>query len=54
MGLCGNALLPLVYGWLADHVGLQKAYFVLLPCYAYLLFFSWRGYKLTTWKLSVL
>jgi len=52
MGLCGNALLPLVYGYLADHLGLQNAYLVLLPCYGYLLFFALRGYKLNTWKFS--
>ncbi|UOE46611.1 sugar MFS transporter [Mucilaginibacter sp. SMC90] len=51
MGLCGNAIMPLIYGYLADHIGLQNAYVILLPCYAYLVFFAIRGYKLNTWKL---
>src|SRR5690606_29498457 len=33
MGLCGNALLPLVYGYFADSFGLREAYWVLVPCY---------------------
>ncbi len=51
MGLCGNAIMPLIYGYLADHIGLQNAYVILLPCYSYLVFFALRGYKLNTWKL---
>ncbi|WP_442588253.1 sugar MFS transporter [Pedobacter sp. AW31-3R] len=49
MGLSGNAVLPLVYGYLADVYGLQQAYLVLLPCYLYLLFYAFSGYKLERW-----
>ncbi|MBE9601141.1 sugar MFS transporter [Pedobacter sp. MC2016-24] len=49
MGLSGNAVMPLVYGQLADQYGLQNAYLVLLPCYLYLLFYAYRGYKLERW-----
>src|SRR5690606_17774693 len=34
MGLCGNAIMPLVYGHFADVHGLREAYWVLVPCYA--------------------
>ncbi len=52
MGLCGNALLPLLYGYFADMetYTLREAYWVLLPCYAYLIFYSFRGYKLRSWR----
>jgi glucose/galactose transporter len=49
MGLCGNAILPLVYGWLADRNGLQQAYWILLPCYCYLFFYAGFGHKIRQW-----
>jgi glucose/galactose transporter len=51
MGLSGNAIFPLLYGYLADINGLKEAYLVLLPCYLYLTFYAFRGYKLKTWAL---
>lgn len=49
MGLCGNALLPLLYGYFADLFDVRSAYWVLFPCYAYLVFYAFRGYHLTRW-----
>jgi glucose/galactose transporter len=47
MGIAGGALLPLLYGYLADlqQVGAQKAYWVMVPCYAFILYFAWGGHK---------
>ncbi len=45
MGIAGGALLPLVYGRLADSVGTQAAYVIALPCYAFIFYFAWRGWK---------
>jgi len=53
MGLCGNAVMPLLYGWLADRSGLQFAYIVLLPCYLYLIFYAFSGYNLKRWKRTI-
>ena len=50
MGLCGNAFLPLIYGYFADAYSLRSAYLVLLPCYAYLVFYALRGYRLRNWS----
>lgn len=52
MGLCGNALLPLLYGFFADkeNYTLREAYWILLPCYAYLIFYAFRGYRLRSWR----
>jgi fucose permease len=49
MGLCGNAIVPLFYGYVADHYDLRQAYWVLLPCYVYLVFYAFYGYKIKTW-----
>jgi len=51
MGLCGNAIMPLVYGYFADSHGLREAYWVLVPCYAYLAYYAIHGHKLRRWTL---
>jgi len=50
MALCGNAIMPLLYGYFADVYGLKMAYWVLVPCYVYLIFYAFCGYKLTAWR----
>lgn len=50
MGLCGNALTPLIYGRLADIWNVHNAYIILLPCYLYLVFYALYGYKITSWR----
>lgn len=49
MGLAGNAILPLIYGYLVDISNARHAYWVLFPCYAYLIFYAFRGYALRRW-----
>lgn len=50
MGLCGNAIMPLVYGYFADNFSLRQAYWILVPCYLYLLFYAVYGHKLKSWR----
>jgi len=49
MGLCGNAIVPLFYGYFADMYNLRDAYWVLFPCYAYLVFYATYGHKIRRW-----
>jgi MFS transporter, FHS family, L-fucose permease len=49
MGLCGNAIMPLFYGFFADLYNVRLAYWVLFPCYLYLVFYAIKGHKLRTW-----
>jgi glucose/galactose transporter len=49
MGLAGNAILPLFYGYYADQYDLRTAYWVLLPCYVYLVFYAVYGYRVRKW-----
>ncbi|GGC08690.1 sugar MFS transporter [Dyadobacter sediminis] len=51
MGLCGNAIMPLFYGYFADKLDVRQAYWVLLPCYLYLVFYAVKGHQLRRWKL---
>ena len=50
MGLCGNAILPLIYGQIADTYSLRAGYWVLIPCFLYLIFFAVYGHKISSWK----
>ena len=50
MGLCGNALMPLAYGWLADKTNLTTGYWILVPCYLYLIWYSFIGHQIKSWK----
>lgn len=50
MGLSGNAVLPILYGMLADRWDERYAYWVLMPCYLYILFYALRGFKITSWS----
>jgi fucose permease len=50
MGLCGNAIMPLFYGYFADTMGLREAYWVLMPCYVYLVFYAFIGFRIRGWQ----
>ncbi len=53
MGLCGNAIMPLFYGYVADVYNVRYAYWVLFPCYLYLVFYAFHGHRIRRWKLLV-
>jgi len=44
MGIAGGAILPLLYGRLADVTKPQTAYIIMVPVYAYILFFARKGH----------
>jgi glucose/galactose transporter len=46
MAIGGGALLPLVYGKLADTYNAHSAYWILVPCYAIIIFYAFRKYRL--------
>lgn len=52
MGLCGNAIMPLFYGYFADLYNLRAAYWVLFPCYLFLVFYAIHGHRIRNWSLS--
>jgi len=51
MGLSGSAVVPLIYGYFADLYNPQIAYWVLLPCYIYLVYYAYYGYRVKRWSL---
>ena len=52
MALCGNAIIPLIYGQLADLFSMRTAYAILIPCYLYLIFYAFYGHTLRSWKTT--
>jgi fucose permease len=50
MGLCGNAILPLIYGRLADAYSVRLAYWILFPCYLYLVYYAFSGWQVKRWR----
>lgn len=45
MAIAGGAILPLVYGWLSEITTSQQAYWIMMPCYLFILYFATTGYK---------
>lgn len=46
MAIVGGAVIPYLFGVLADQIGLQHAFFVPLLCYLYILFYGASGSKI--------
>jgi FHS family L-fucose permease-like MFS transporter len=46
MAIAGGALLPLLYGRLADIFSPQQAYWILLPCYLFIFYYATWGHKI--------
>jgi glucose/galactose transporter len=46
MAIAGGALLPLLYGRLADLFNPQQAYWIMIPCYLFIFYYAAYGYRL--------
>ncbi len=49
MAIAGGALLPLLFGKVAQVTGMQVAYFVGIPSYLFILYYALKGHKITSW-----
>jgi glucose/galactose transporter len=51
MAIAGGAILPLIYGKLAEEPGIghQHAYWMMVPCYLYILWYGVTGHKKKAW-----
>lgn len=45
MAIAGGAIIPLCYGALADVTNPQHAYWIMVPCYLFILYYGAAGYK---------
>jgi FHS family L-fucose permease-like MFS transporter len=46
MCIAGCAILPLVYGKLADVLTRQQAYWIVVPCYLWIMYYAFWGHKI--------
>ena len=46
MAIGGGAIMPLIYGHLADSINPQNAYWLLVPCYLVIFYFAVKGHKI--------
>lgn len=44
--IVGGSIVPLVYGFLKDWIGGQAAYWIGIPCFGFILFYAYIGYKM--------
>jgi len=50
MGIAGGAILPLVFGKIAEsNQNIQSAYWIAIPCYLFILFYAVKGHKMRSW-----
>jgi len=49
MGLSGSAIMPLLYSIIAEKSDMITAYWVLIPCFIYLIFYAIKGHKIKYW-----
>jgi len=45
MAIVGGAIVPLIQGVIADHIGIHHAFFIPVICYMYILFYALSGSK---------
>lgn len=47
VGLSGGAIIPQIWAYIGDSIGdFREAYWVLIPCYLFILFYAIRGHKM--------
>lgn len=57
MALSGSAIMPIVYNYFVDmnlsaspFQAMKSAYWVLIPCFAYIVWYAAHGYRINSWK----
>lgn len=46
IGIGGGAILPKIWAMLGENIGYQNAFWLMVPCYLFMLFFAWKGHKI--------
>jgi MFS transporter, FHS family, L-fucose permease len=51
MAIVGGGIIPRIFGQLAEvpSIGYQRAYWILVPCYLFILFYSVKGHRIKNW-----
>jgi fucose permease len=58
MALCGSAIMPIVYnafvGEIVAFESMKLAYWILIPCFAYIVWYGAHGNSIDTWSIKKL
>ncbi|HUZ60080.1 MAG TPA: sugar MFS transporter [Hanamia sp.] len=46
IGIAGGAILPKIWAVLGENIGYQQAFWIMVPCYLFILYFATYGYKI--------
>ncbi len=46
MGIAGGAIIPKIWATLGERIGMQEAFWIMVPCYIFLLFFGIGGHNI--------
>ena len=46
VGIAGGALIPKIWATLGEQIGMQDAFWIMVPCYLFILFFAFKGHKI--------
>lgn len=52
IGIAGGAILPKLWAMLGEKIGLQQAFWIMVPCYFFILYFAVSGHKAGLQKAS--
>ncbi|MCW3118710.1 MAG: major facilitator transporter, partial [Chitinophagaceae bacterium] len=50
VGIAGGAVLPKVWASLGKEIGLQQAFWIMIPCYLFIFYFATAGHKVGKYK----
>ncbi len=53
VGIAGGAVLPRIWATLGEHTGFQQAFWIMVPCYLFILYFATYGYKMGEKKKAI-
>lgn len=46
VGIAGGAIIPKIWATLGEKIGMQEAFWIMVPCYVFILFFALQGHKI--------
>ncbi|MBE7176465.1 MAG: sugar MFS transporter [Mucilaginibacter polytrichastri] len=46
VGIAGGAIIPKIWAMISEQTGMQQAFWILVPCYAFILYFAASGHKM--------
>jgi fucose permease len=53
MAISGAAVIPLLYGRIADVITPKTAYWIVIPIYLYILFYATYGHKIKSKQIAI-